>query len=91
MVGVMGDFCRRKGQCGRDLCKKGTPAGEIEIPESQGLSPGIIYLIIIICCQLLYAQSPESLANYTSSLLSICFMLFLGFVDDVLVSRAFLL
>lgn len=85
MVDVMGDYCRRKQQTGRDLCKKGTPAGELEIPESQGLSPGIIYLILIIICQALYPQSPESLANYSSSLLSICFMLFLGFVDDVLV------
>ncbi|EKU22148.1 UDP-N-acetylglucosamine--dolichyl-phosphate N-acetylglucosaminephosphotransferase [Nannochloropsis gaditana CCMP526] len=84
MVNVMGEYCRRKQQTGKDLCKKGTPLGEVPIPESQGLAPGIIYLIIIIACQLLYTQSPESLANYNSSLLSICFMLFLGFVDDVL-------
>ncbi len=84
MVNVMGDYCRRKEQTGRDLCKKGTPAGDVPIPESQGLAPGIIYLVLIIACQLLYTQSPESLANYNSSLLSICFMLFLGFVDDVL-------
>lgn len=85
MVNVMGDYCRRKQQTGQDLCKKGTPLGEVPIPESQGLAPGIIYLVIIIACQMLYTQSPESLANYNSSLLSICFMLFLGFVDDVLV------
>lgn len=85
MVNVMGDYCRRKQQTGQDLCKKGTPLGEVPIPESQGLAPGIIYLVIIIACQMLYDQSPESLANYNSSLLSICFMLFLGFVDDVLV------
>ncbi|GAB5033929.1 udp-n-acetylglucosamine--dolichyl-phosphate n-acetylglucosaminephosphotransferase [Nannochloropsis oceanica] len=84
MVNVMGDYCRRKQQTGMDLCKKGTPLGEVSIPESQGLAPGIIYLVIIIACQMLYTQSPESLANYNSSLLSICFMLFLGFVDDVL-------
>lgn len=87
MVHVMGDYCRRKGQTGKDLCKKGTPAGEVPIPESQGLAPGIIYLVVIIVCQLLEPQaSPEQLANYNSSMLSICFMLFLGFVDDVLVS-----
>jgi UDP-N-acetylglucosamine--dolichyl-phosphate N-acetylglucosaminephosphotransferase len=85
MVNVMGDYCRRKKQTGQDLCKKGTPLGEVHIPESQGLAPGIIYLMIIIACQMLYTQSPESLVNYNSSLLSICFMLFLGFVDDVLV------
>ncbi len=85
MVRVMGDYCRRKGQTGRDLCKRGTAAGEADIPESQGLAPGIIYMVAIIACQLLYSQTPESLANYNSSLLSICFMLFLGFVDDVLV------
>jgi hypothetical protein len=85
MVRVMGDYCRRKGQTGRDLCKRGTAAGELDIPESQGLAPGIIYMVVIIVCQLLYSQTPESLANYNSSLLSICFMLFLGFVDDVLV------
>lgn len=85
MVQVMGDYCRRKGQTGRDLCKRGTAAGEVDIPESQGLAPGIIYMGAIIMCQLMYSQTPESLANYNSSLLSICFMLFLGFVDDVLV------
>lgn len=85
MVRVMGDYCRRKGQTGRDLCKRGTAAGEVDIPESQGLAPGIIYMVVIIACQLLYSQTLESLANYNSSLLSICFMLFLGFVDDVLV------
>lgn len=84
MVQVMGDYCRRKGQTGRDLCKRGTAAGEVDIPESQGLAPGIIYMVAIIVCQLMYSQTPESLANYNSSLLSICFMLFLGFVDDVL-------
>lgn len=89
MVNVMGDYCRRKQQTGQDLCKKGTPLGEVPIPESQGLAPGIIYLVIIIACQMLYTQSPESLANYNSSLLSICFMLFLGFVDDVLVRTCF--
>lgn len=89
MVNVMGDYCRRKQQTGMDLCKKGTPLGEVSIPESQGLAPGIIYLVIIIACQMLYTQSPESLANYNSSLLSICFMLFLGFVDDVLVRTFF--
>lgn len=88
MVQVMGDYCRRKGQTGRDLCKRGTAAGEVDIPESQGLAPGIIYMVAIIVCQLMYSQTPESLANYNSSLLSICFMLFLGFVDDVLVRRA---
>jgi UDP-N-acetylmuramyl pentapeptide phosphotransferase/UDP-N-acetylglucosamine-1-phosphate transferase len=85
MVEVMKGFCLRKKQIGKDLCKKGTPAGELEIPESAGLSPGIIYLVIIILCQLLYARTEQSQADYASSLLSICFMLFLGFVDDVLV------
>lgn len=51
MVGIMAEFCHRKGQTGKDLCKKGTPAGEIPIPESQGLSPGVIYLVMIIICQ----------------------------------------
>ena len=89
MVEVGKDFCRRKGNTGRDLCKKGTSAGEIDIPESQGLATGVIYLIIIIICQLMYAQTDAHLATYNSSLLSICFMLFLGFVDDVLVSVKF--
>jgi hypothetical protein len=85
MVNVSKDFCLRKNQTGKDLCKKGTPAGEIPIPESQGLAPGVIYLVMIIFRQVLYQSSSEDLANYDSSMLSICFMLFLGFIDDVLV------
>jgi len=88
MVEVGKEFCRRKGNTGKDLCKKGTPAGEIDIAESQGLATGIIYLIIIIC-QLLYAQSEAHLVIYDSASLSICFMLLLGFVDDVLVRIVF--
>lgn len=88
MIPVTKEACRRKGLSGKDLGKKGTPAGELDVPESQGIAPAVIYIIIIIICQSLFADTAQARDTYSSSLLSICFMLFLGFVDDVLVSLA---
>lgn len=75
-------------------------------PESLGVVPGVVFLVCIIMCQVVYATTPPrvrrgtcsaasrdhphlrarplQLAEYNAALLSICFMLFLGFADDVL-------
>ena len=47
---------------------------------------GVVYMISIICVQLLYSFSSTSrceLVEINAALHSICFMLFLGFADDV--------
>lgn len=54
-------------------------------PEALGIAPGTIFLVCQIFCLVGYAKShPSKLLDVNSALLSICFMLFLGFTDDVL-------
>lgn len=77
-------FLKKKGLIGKDLCKRGTDAGEIPVPEATGVVPGTIFLICVIFLQLFFGDSPAKMIDYQSALLSICFMTFLGFSDDVL-------
>jgi UDP-N-acetylglucosamine--dolichyl-phosphate N-acetylglucosaminephosphotransferase len=54
-------------------------------PEALGIVPGAVFLVCLIFCLVGYAAShPSKLLDVNSALLSICFMLFLGFTDDVL-------
>ena len=54
-------------------------------PEALGIVPGAVFLVCLIFCLVGYATSQDSkLLDVNSALLSICFMLFLGFTDDVL-------
>jgi UDP-N-acetylglucosamine--dolichyl-phosphate N-acetylglucosaminephosphotransferase len=55
-------------------------------PEALGVVSGVVYMISIIFVQLLYSLSTTSrceLVEINAALHSICFMLFLGFADDV--------
>ena len=78
---------------GYDINKKGnnyhlisgTPGGSVKIPESLGIVPATIYLafnILGILFTRLYM--PNLVLAHTSALLSISFIVFLGFADDVL-------
>jgi len=79
------EYTLRKGICGKDLGKRGTSLADKPIPEALGIVPGAIFLIPNIFCLVGYATShPSKLLDLNSALLSICFMLFLGFTDDVL-------
>ena len=79
------EYTLRKGICGKDLGKRGTPMGEKPIPEALGIASGTIFLACLIFCLVGYATShPSKLLDVNAALLSICFMLFLGFTDDVL-------
>lgn len=53
-------------------------------PESLGVVSGITFLVCIIVGQLIFARKPDALATYNAALLSVCFMVLLGFADDVL-------
>eukprot|EP00181_Compsopogon_caeruleus_P002900 CAMPEP_0184688642 /NCGR_PEP_ID=MMETSP0312-20130426/30212_1 /TAXON_ID=31354 /ORGANISM="Compsopogon coeruleus, Strain SAG 36.94" /LENGTH=381 /DNA_ID=CAMNT_0027145899 /DNA_START=1362 /DNA_END=2507 /DNA_ORIENTATION=- len=64
---------------GMDLNKRGTPTGEVKIPEALGIVPGTIY-IMVLC--LLHLGNNDGL--YTAALASVTFMILLGFADDVL-------
>ncbi len=75
-------FLVRKGLTGKDLGKKGLPGSDTPLPEATGIIPATIFLIFVIILQCWI--SGEELIRYQSALLSICFMIFLGFSDDVL-------
>ena len=78
-------YTLRKGICGKDLGKRGSSIADKDVPEALGIVPGAIFLICLILCLVGYATShPAKLLDCNSALLSICFMLFLGFTDDVL-------
>jgi len=78
-------YTLKKGISGKDLGKRGTPLENKDIPEALGIVPGAMFLICLIFCLVAYATNNASkLLDVNSALLSICFMLFLGFTDDVL-------
>jgi UDP-N-acetylglucosamine--dolichyl-phosphate N-acetylglucosaminephosphotransferase len=78
-------YTLKKGISGKDLCKRGTTLEDKDVPEALGIVPGGIFLICLTFCLVGYATShPAKLLDCNSALLSICFMLFLGFTDDVL-------
>lgn len=56
-----------RGICGKDLNKKGTPAGDIPIPEAAGLGVGCAFLLCIICFEYLHYYDINSLFNWVLS------------------------
>eukprot|EP00877_Chromochloris_zofingiensis_P014349 jgi/Chrzof1/9168/Cz03g38150.t1 len=105
-IPIVATKTQARGICGKDLNKKGTPAGEVPIPESAGLAPAAIFLLCIILFELIHYYDVNSLihfvgsgfkgklqleplpdswlVDYNAALATICFMVFLGFADDVL-------
>ncbi|KAF5835513.1 glycosyl transferase family 4-domain-containing protein [Dunaliella salina] len=107
LVPLVGAKTASRGICGKDLNKRGTPMGERPIPEAGGLAVGCVFLLCIICFELLHyydigslvrwlgsgfqeggvrleQTSDAWLVDYNAAMATICFMLFLGFADDVL-------
>ena len=78
-------YLLRKGISGKDLGKRGTSIADKDIPEACGICSGTIFLICMILCLVKFANDHhDKLLDCNSALLSICFMMFLGFTDDVL-------
>ncbi|SOV20956.1 N-acetylglucosamine-1-phosphate transferase, putative [Plasmodium sp. DRC-Itaito] len=73
-------FLNEKGLCGIDLNK----TGKDYVAEPIGLFPSILYFIFVLFYQLIYYNDHRILLEYNAGLLSIIFMTFLGFIDDVL-------
>jgi UDP-N-acetylglucosamine--dolichyl-phosphate N-acetylglucosaminephosphotransferase len=54
-------------------------------PEALGIVPGAVFLVCLLFCLVGFAATyPSRMLDVNAALLSICFMLFLGFTDDVL-------
>lgn len=90
LVPSVAELTAKAGLAGKDL-NKGEEGEKQRIPESLGLVPGIVYIICVCLLQLLLANykgtGSEEMVSYNAALFTSCFMLFLGFVDDVLELR----
>jgi UDP-N-acetylglucosamine--dolichyl-phosphate N-acetylglucosaminephosphotransferase len=84
LIPIVAEYTLKKGLSGKDLGKRGTPNESKDIPEALGIVTGTTYLMAAIVSQLLYASNDQQKVIYNSALFSICFMIFLGFTDDVL-------
>uniref|UniRef100_A0A164WQ38 UDP-N-acetylglucosamine--dolichyl-phosphate N-acetylglucosaminephosphotransferase n=1 Tax=Daucus carota subsp. sativus TaxID=79200 RepID=A0A164WQ38_DAUCS len=85
MIPVASRYVLRRNMFGYDINKKGTPQGSIKVPESLGIVVGIVFLVIAILFQYFnFTSDSVWLVEYNAALASICFMILLGFVDDVL-------
>ncbi|GAB66125.1 N-acetylglucosamine-1-phosphate transferase [Plasmodium cynomolgi strain B] len=73
-------FLHEKGLYGVDLNK----ISKGKVAEPIGLFPSILYFIFTLFYQLLYYDDHKILLEYNAGLLSIIFMTFLGFIDDIL-------
>jgi UDP-N-acetylglucosamine--dolichyl-phosphate N-acetylglucosaminephosphotransferase len=56
-----------RGICGKDLNKAGTPGADTPIPESAGLAPACVFLLCIICFELLHYYDADSIVQFISS------------------------
>nr|WCZ58760.1 UDP-N-acetylglucosamine--dolichyl-phosphate N-acetylglucosaminephosphotransferase [Seculamonas ecuadoriensis] len=74
------------GLAGRDINKAPPTEGPlVKVPESLGIVPGCVFVLCSILFQVyLTVDSRVRLVEYNAALASICFMLLLGFADDVL-------
>ncbi|KAG7566010.1 Glycosyl transferase family 4 [Arabidopsis suecica] len=85
LIPVAARYVLRRNMFGFDINKRGTPQGEVKVPESLGIVVGIVFLIVAIVFQFFnFTEDSVWLVEYNAALASICFMILLGFVDDVL-------
>ncbi len=88
MIPVIAAYNLKAGLFGMDLNKRGIgEMGEVKVPESLGIVPGLVFLVVVISFQTFRVVSPTTSVlggEYDAALTSVCFMLFLGFIDDVL-------
>eukprot|EP01132_Coremiostelium_polycephalum_P001466 gene1466-1849_t len=88
LIPTIADLTSQAGLTGMDLNKKGDSkySGK-KIPESLGICTSVVFLVCVIVFQLFqWFSFPQSiqLSEYNAALMSICFMILLGFSDDVL-------
>lgn len=84
LIPVVSQYTLRKGLSGKDLGKRYTASKDTAIPEALGIVSAVGFLVCIIFSQLLFAETLAEQVDYNSALISVCFMVLLGFMDDVL-------
>uniref|UniRef100_A0AAV1UB98 UDP-N-acetylglucosamine--dolichyl-phosphate N-acetylglucosaminephosphotransferase n=1 Tax=Peronospora matthiolae TaxID=2874970 RepID=A0AAV1UB98_9STRA len=68
---------------GKDLCKRGTPAGDIPIPEALGIVSGLVYVASLIVTLFTVVDDPDVKRMMAWGIVSILSMILLGFADDL--------
>ena len=89
MIPVFKEMTLKAGLFGVDINKCVDPKNEKDpnrkiIPESLGIVPGFVFLGVTIVSQIFMNLTILQQLEYNAALLSICFMILLGFSDDVL-------
>ncbi|RYR69004.1 hypothetical protein Ahy_A03g015517 [Arachis hypogaea] len=85
LIPVASKYVLKRNLFGFDINKKGTPQGNVKVPESLGIVVAIVYLVVAILFQYFnFTADSIWLVEYNAALACICFMTLLGFVDDVL-------
>ena len=89
MIPVFKEMTLKAGLFGIDINKCVDPKDEKDpnrkiIPESLGIVPGFVFLGVTIISQIFMKLTILQQLEYNAALLSICFMILLGFSDDVL-------
>ena len=89
LTGTVQRLTLQRGMFGYDINKKGTPAGDVRVPEAAGLAPAAVFLASLSVLQVAHMwlggeSAKEWAVEHNSALATIGFAVFLGFVDDVL-------
>jgi UDP-N-acetylglucosamine--dolichyl-phosphate N-acetylglucosaminephosphotransferase len=89
MIPIFKEMTKKAGLYGIDINKCANYKDENDpdrkiIPESLGIVPGFVFLAVSITSQIFMKLTISQQLEYNATLLSICFMILLGFSDDVL-------
>ena len=89
MIPIFKEMTQKAGLYGIDINKCANYKDEKDpdrkiIPESLGIVPGFVFLAVSITSQIFMELTVLQQLEYNAALLSICFMILLGFTDDVL-------
>lgn len=63
LIPIVANYTLKKGMYGMDINKRGTPGGEVKIPESLGIACGIVYLTAGAVGQFWYATDHTKVEN----------------------------
>ena len=80
----MKTFCLKADLFGKDINKKGTPQGDVNVPETLGLASALVFLCLTTIGILYQSRyNPDFVLAHIAAILTISFAVHLGFCDDV--------
>lgn len=86
ILAIYKELVLTRGIIGMDINKRGTPGGEIKIPESCGVPCAVAYMMFLTISIpfFKYTGNKEMESLLTTGAFSVILCCFLGFMDDVL-------